>query len=331
MASPGSNKYTESIRAFYNQALKFKNAGDFDEAEQICRRANVIYQRDPNILCLLGEILLRQKRPQEAHSWFGMALKNFPDYPRALEGIGRALLAQEKPGKAVPFLQQAAQALPNRYSTHLVLGHALATTGQKPEADAAIKRAVELNPDKAVIARASEALQLDRISEAEKILREHLAEKSDDPVALHLLGVIAMESNRLKPALRLLARSVENAPDFLPARSDLARAQMKGDHFDAALESAEKAIALDPELPHSWVLKGSVLAKAQRHDEALAEYKKALELSPAHGGALAGMGHVLKTVGRQQEAISAYRDCIGSNPALGEAYWSLANLKTFEF
>ena len=48
-------------------------------------------------------------------------------------------------------------------------------------------------------------------------------------------------------------------------------------------------------------------------------------------GALSGLGHVLKTVGRTDQAIEAYRQCIRAYPAFGEAYWSLANLKTFRF
>ena len=42
-------------------------------------------------------------------------------------------------------------------------------------------------------------------------------------------------------------------------------------------------------------------------------------------------GHTLKTVGRLDEAIEAYRKCIRLSPEVGEAYWSLANLKTFKF
>ena len=41
--------------------------------------------------------------------------------------------------------------------------------------------------------------------------------------------------------------------------------------------------------------------------------------------------HTLKTAGRQQEAIDDYRRSISLAPSLGEAYWSLANLKTFRF
>jgi tetratricopeptide (TPR) repeat protein len=82
---------------------------------------------------------------------------------------------------------------------------------------------------------------------------------------------------------------------------------------------------------HGWVVKGNILTRAQRNEESLEAYGQALELSPRSAGALSGMGHVLKTIGRQQESIDAYRKCIRNHPAYGEAYWSLANLKTFEF
>jgi tetratricopeptide (TPR) repeat protein len=42
-------------------------------------------------------------------------------------------------------------------------------------------------------------------------------------------------------------------------------------------------------------------------------------------------GHALKTLGRQDEAIAAYRKAIAIRDTLGDAYWNLANLKTFRF
>ena len=42
-------------------------------------------------------------------------------------------------------------------------------------------------------------------------------------------------------------------------------------------------------------------------------------------------GHSLKTIGRQADCIAAYRRCLALGPQLGEAWWSLANLKTFRF
>ena len=42
-------------------------------------------------------------------------------------------------------------------------------------------------------------------------------------------------------------------------------------------------------------------------------------------------GHVLRTVGRSAECVAAYRRAVTLDPAFGEAWWSLADLKTFRF
>jgi hypothetical protein len=43
------------------------------------------------------------------------------------------------------------------------------------------------------------------------------------------------------------------------------------------------------------------------------------------------LGHALQTMGRQEEAIESYHAAAGIRPSFGDAYWSLANLKTYHF
>jgi tetratricopeptide (TPR) repeat protein len=43
------------------------------------------------------------------------------------------------------------------------------------------------------------------------------------------------------------------------------------------------------------------------------------------------LGHALKTIGQLPEAIDAYRAAAAARPDFGDAYWSLANLKTYRF
>ena len=43
------------------------------------------------------------------------------------------------------------------------------------------------------------------------------------------------------------------------------------------------------------------------------------------------LAHSLKTQGKQAEAIEAYRAATAARPNFGDAYWSLANLKTYRF
>lgn len=118
-SSDGSNP----IKELYDRALKKLKAGHTREAEMICRRALPVYRKDPNIMCLLGEISLMLRRSQEAQTWYGKVLKNFNDYPRALEGMGLALLADSRPKEAVDFLKKAVDAAPRRAKTRTIRRH----------------------------------------------------------------------------------------------------------------------------------------------------------------------------------------------------------------
>ncbi|NCF63610.1 MAG: tetratricopeptide repeat protein [Gammaproteobacteria bacterium] len=322
---------SNSIKEQYDQALKTLRAGDAQEAELICRRVLPQSRQDPNIMCLLGEICLRQRRPQEAENLFRKVLKRHREYPRALEGIGLALLADGKPKKASEILTKAVAASPKRSTTRMALARALAESGHQVESENAIQEAFRLNPRKAAIAEAERATRDGRMEDAEKALRELLAKDPNNARALRMLGSIALEANRYKAARRLLERAVELAPGVAMSWNDLANLHLKKDRYDEALEAVQRAIDIDPDFAHSYVVKGNILTRAQRHEDSLLAYQQGLEVSPQNVGALSGMGHVLKTIGRQDEAIAAFRKCIQANPAFGETYWSLANLKTFVF
>ncbi|MEM8724933.1 MAG: sulfotransferase, partial [Pseudomonadota bacterium] len=46
---------------------------------------------------------------------------------------------------------------------------------------------------------------------------------------------------------------------------------------------------------------------------------------------LTSKGHALKTMGKQEEAVASYRAAFGARPSHGDAYYALANLKTYRF
>ena len=79
------------------------------------------------------------------------------------------------------------------------------------------------------------------------------------------------------------------------------------------------------------MLYAGIIGSAGRHEAAIIAYEKAIKLSPQKAGAFSSMAHHLKTIGRQDEAIAAYRHSIAIKPDHTESYWSLVNLKTFQF
>ncbi|WP_279243629.1 tetratricopeptide repeat-containing sulfotransferase family protein [Candidatus Litorirhabdus singularis] len=95
------------------------------------------------------------------------------------------------------------------------------------------------------------------------------------------------------------------------------------------LEQANKLLLHDASNHHCLMHKCSVLVRSGKYCEALAIYDQAgLGDSPI---AQLRYGHTLKIVGRLDDAVAAYRRAIDLQPDTGEAYWSLANLKTYRF
>jgi tetratricopeptide (TPR) repeat protein len=66
-------------------------------------------------------------------------------------------------------------------------------------------------------------------------------------------------------------------------------------------------------------------------DEALRIYRQRAEEMPNNPGVHLTLGHALKTTGLQKDAIEAYTQAYRIKPDFGDAYWSLANLKTYRF
>ena len=100
---------------------------------------------------------------------------------------------------------------------------------------------------------------------------------------------------------------------------------------EAALQQVDILRQQDATNPNYLILKGSVLVRQGEHRAALAIYEKILADYPDQAPAQLNYGHALKTVGRVDAAVAAYRKSIELKLTIGEAYWSLANLKTYRF
>ena len=130
----------------------------------------------------------------------------------------------------------------------------------------------------------------------------------------------------------LLLRVTERAPDYAEAWINLARCTSRRRNGSRVPRAFRKATRLEPDAmarpgrdsPMRWPRRGYP-------EQSVEAYRKTVELSPFNAYAHMGLAHVLKAVGQQEQAIAAYRAAIALRPDFGEAYWSLANLKTFRF
>lgn len=318
-------------RLSFNHAAGLLRAGDHSAAAETCRSALSEAPDDVDLLTLCAVALLNGMKPREAEPLLRRAVELAPRFAKARENLGQALTMLGRLDEALDHLQRAAELEPHSDSVRVKLAHALAGRGQGEEADAVYEEAFGLAPDRGRLAEAAEHLREGRLEACEEICEQLLAGNGDDVNALRLLSRVAGEQGRWPRAERLLRRVVALAPRFLSARLELAGVLKRLDRLDEALDCSSAVVAENPRSAFACYVHAGMLAVCGRHEEALNAYRESVELRPWFPAAHVGMGHLLKTLGRSDEGIAAYRRAIEQQPDFGEAWFSLANLKTFRF
>jgi tetratricopeptide (TPR) repeat protein len=166
---------------------------------------------------------------------------------------------------------------------------------------------------------------------AGKELVAYLAENSRDADALFLMARALYRQDRREEALEHLQRCLEIAPDFTAARSEYARQLGEMNRYAAALAELDKLLAEDSANPLFRQMKAGILGNIGDNAESVALYEALAKENPDRAECWVSYGHALRVSGASKESIDAYRQAIAARATCGQAYWSLANLKTFRF
>ena len=284
-----------------------------------------------NALRLLGVLEAQGGDLEAGTRWLERAVRGAPgfldaslDLARVYERTGRARGAEDVLAAFCRREPRAALAW-QRYAD--VLFH----NGKADEARRAQRRSVETDRFHADMRRAIEALGTGRPQEAEKIYRAVLKQDPNHLHALVGLANAAIDRNVPDDAARLLERAMAVSPNMTHVHRALARLHMNRSRYAEAESAARRAVELNPELADGWTTLGTVYAWGLKQREAAEAFARSLEVSPRQPRVLLSLGHVRKTLGETEASVRAYRDSLAMEPRLGEAWWSLADLKTYEF
>jgi tetratricopeptide (TPR) repeat protein len=171
------------------------------------------------------------------------------------------------------------------------------------------------------------------LAEAEKLIRAYLLRPGNERnvEAMRLLARIALARDVVQDADLLLEAVLELAPDYRAARYDYAQALLRRHKYQKAVEQLDTLLKLEP-ANRAW---RTTYATAQvglgQHERALALYRELLPNAVRPDELHLSIAHTLKTLGQPAEAIESYRAAAAARPGYGDAYWSLANLKTYRF
>ena len=179
---------------------------------------------------------------------------------------------------------------------------------------------------------AAKLIAEEKLKKAEPILRDYLKQDPMDVNAMKLLADIGIKFRAYKDAGYLLTRALDLSPEFDQARLSYANLLYKRQLPFEALGQINLLLKNEPNNIQYLTLKAVNLALANQHDEALVIFEIIIKDNKVKNNQLhLSYGHTLRAVGRIDEAIESYKNAIATKNGYGEAYWSLANLKIFDF
>jgi len=254
-----------------------------------------------------------------------------PNWAAAHYELGLTLGVRRNGEGAVAALRRAVSLKPEMPDAWRALGDHLTASGDAVAADEAYAQHIKFSTNDPRLLEAAAALCENRIPVAESLLRAHLKQFPTDLPALRMLAEVAARLQRYADAEVLLERALELAPSFVPARHNYAVVLHRQRKIKAAWEQVQKLVEADPLNPSYRTLKAAIASGIGEYDQALELYAGVLAEYPHNARVWMSYGHSLKTANRQTDCVQTYRKSIELAPQLGEAYWSLANLKTFKF
>jgi tetratricopeptide (TPR) repeat protein len=187
----------------------------------------------------------------------------------------------------------------------------------------ALERVCEPHAD--LIARGVDLHMKGAFSQAEDIYAKILSHDAKHVLALHLLGVVMIQTGRLESGVGLIDAALALKPDFAEAFSNRGNALQDLKRLDEALASFDKAVALKPGFAEAHYNRGNVLMELRRLDEALASFDRALALRPGFAEALANRGNALLGLERPDEALASFDRALAIKPHHAEALTNRGN------
>ena len=321
-----------SAEDLYEQIKVALQNGDSETACQLAKDARDMAPGDSRFVLMHGVALRRNGQHKAAEPLLRQILVEAEGLVLAHHELGLALKGQGRLSEAIMSLETAVRLQPSLKTAWRDLYELRASQGDDLAAADAYRRSLGsqqgLDP---LLTKVLDLMQAGRLGAAEGICREYLKRRPHDVDAIRLLAEIGITLGMLDEAIVLLERCLALAPNFTIAQANYATALARRQRFDEALDRTGRLQIEQPDNLSHKVQHASILAMAGRFEQAHEKFEEVLTFIPDNARILTSYGHSLRYGGRGEDAAAAYQRAIAAEPDAGEAYWSLANLKTFKF
>ena len=306
-------------------------AGRFDAAAAIVASLLETDPTDQDAL-YMAAVAARYCGDFEAASGHLRALTEVvPEYGRAHQERGHLRRATGDLDGALEAFVFATRYNPALTASWQAQADLLKARGQHSEAEIALAQLRRIKTLPRELLAVTNHLHEGRILRAEEIARSFLRKHPRHIEGIRLLADIGSRLGVHEDADFLLETAIELDPDNVQLRIDHIQVLRKRQKFEHALAAAGELLDRDPESPVFQSLFAIESMQSGDYKRALDMFEKVLEQLPNDTATLTSRGHALKTYGKSEDAIASYRDAIAADPRNGDAWYALANLKTYRF
>jgi tetratricopeptide (TPR) repeat protein len=284
-----------------------------------------------DVLHMTAICLRYLKRIPEALAKLAELEQHHPGYSRLFQERGHCLVAMRSAGAAAQAYLRAVSlnpSLPASWNALQVLFH---MTGRQADAENAAAEIAKLATLPPPILTAFGMFADGEIHAAEHIVRQYLSNHGDHVEGMRLLAQVCMKLDVVDEAEFLLEQLLGRAPDYHAVRYEYAIALLARHRHVRAREQIEKLLETDPNNRIYRTTFATICSGSGDYARALPLYREIVAETPDDPELHLSMAHAQKTLGRTPQAIESYRAAASLRPQYGEAYWSLANLKTYRF
>jgi len=313
------------------QAQREMMAGQLDTAAT--KLASVLEQEPSHIDALYASaVCARYRNELEAcEALLDRLIALQPEFGRAHQEVGHLRRKQERPDEALHAFRLACRFNPALIAAWTAQAELLEARGDHLAAGQARTQAQRLNTLPKEVVAVTNLIAEGKVLKAESLCRSFLQKNPQHVEAMRLLAEIGVLLGILDDAEFLLESALEFEPDNIQIRLDYIQVLRKRQKFELALQQASRLHESDPE---NLIFKSHFAIENMQtgdYEQALALFDAILAKTPDDPLTLTSRGHALKTMGRQGDAISSYRQALKILPGHGDAWYGLANLKTFRF
>ena len=267
----------------------------------------------------------------ESQKYIEQLLSIAPDMGRAYQELGHLNRDMGDEEKAVIHYRQACELNPALMAGWNFLYKYFVKNNNKPAADHAFEQINKLQSLPGVLLYIDQILNEGRLGMAEAKCRAFLKENPTHTYAMSLLAEIANRLGYFDDAEFLLEKAVQFKPDDGDLRMKYASMLRKKQKFAKTMEQVNILCDKYPDNLTYQAQKASEIMQNGDHEEAITLLDDILSKNPYNFSTLTSKGHAQKTLGRTDQAIKSYQSAYQIKPDHGEAFFSLANLKTYSF